>query len=86
MLMKRALAAVFVSLCSCVGPSDIVRARMAEERNCSPDAITVHPLPGGTFRAEGCGSTETFVCTVQGGTTQSCIKESVTQTPESSRK
>jgi hypothetical protein len=44
-------------------------------------------IPSGRhLPCRGMRSTETFVCTVQGGTTQSCIKESVTQTPESSRK
>ena len=75
--MKRMVALSLILVwCACVGPSDVVRARAAEERHCSPDAITVHPLPGGAFRTEGCGRTETFVCTVREGRTESCIKES----------
>jgi hypothetical protein len=73
--MKNLGRALALCLISCITPADVVRQRASLERGCPENQVTVTDLPGGAFRADGCGKSEVFVCLVQNGSTQTCTKE-----------
>ena len=71
---------VFVVLgTGCILPEDIVRQRFAADTSCVERQIAVKDLPGSAYRADGCGLSATYVCTVEDGSTRACIRESAPQ-------
>ena len=75
MIRSVQIAVAAVLLASCTGPGDIVRKRAAVERQCPEQSIRISELPGGAYRADGCGRSETFVCVVDQGSTKACTKD-----------
>jgi len=52
---------------------------MSAEYGCPADSVKVTNVSGNNYRGEGCGHTDTFVCTAPTGTvgpdpTQQCFK------------
>jgi hypothetical protein len=60
---------------ACVTPNQIAIDRLSEEYHCPPNNITVTPLAGNAFRADGCGYTATYDCTVVKDSGTTCVKE-----------
>ena len=69
------LAAATVLVSACTGMTSVVQSRMAADYHCPADTVTVTRLPGSAYRADGCGHTATFVCTLPDGV-PACVKES----------
>jgi len=63
----------------CVLPQDIVRQRFTADTSCAEPQIAVKELPGSAYRADGCGLSATYVCTVEDGSTKACVRESAPQ-------
>jgi len=79
-MVGRRIALVAAGLLSgCVLPMDIVRQRFTADTQCVEQSVQVSELPGSAYRADGCGLSATYVCTVQEGQVLACIRESAVQ-------
>ena len=71
------MLALLVATSACAGPQmpTVVRQRMAADYSCYQDPITVTQLPGGAYRADGCGADATYVCSFDAANAVVCVKE-----------
>lgn len=70
--------------CAATTAEGALRDRVAKERACPSDRLSVTSLGASAYRVEGCGAPETFICIEYGGWV--CTKEGGPQSAERVRK
>ena len=67
-----AVMALGVLVSACHGYESTVRQRVAEDWHCPETSIQVKSVRQGTYQADGCGKTATFVCSWPDGGKRHC--------------
>jgi hypothetical protein len=78
-LVLLVVGALNLAACASSAKSTATRDAMAKASNCPADQVKVEELDGSTYRASGCGKTETYICRTPGATVVSCLPESPAQ-------
>jgi len=71
--------ALFGLVSGCILPGDVVRQRFVADTQCAEQSVKVTGLPGNAYRAEGCGVTATYACTVGEAGLTGCMREAPPQ-------